>query len=401
LVKRSKSNKLENWEIALIKAMISSGKYNDQTILSYFTRPSRSINHARISEIRNGEKHTRIKAANDDALECFLSNWPQIDWKTGLHIHGDELIIKAREAMVLAVQSYNNPNTYFRSEVFIVTAIIAWTYLLHYYYKRNGVDYRHKINEQGVSVVAKTKNGAEKYWELEKCLNVVECPLDEGTKTNLKFLIQIRHEIEHRMTNQIDDALSAKLQACCMNFNREIKNIFGKEYGLDNELSIALQFSGISNNQAKSMSNNSGDLPNHIEAVRKNFEDGLTEEQYNDPHYAYRVLFVPKTVNKKAQADEVIEFIAADTDESKKINSVYLKEVDKIRLRPGTIVKKMQDEGFVNFKMTDHTRLWQKLDAKNTGKGYGIETESDGWRWYERWLEAVRQHCEENRESYT
>jgi len=45
------------------------------------------------------------------------------------------------------------------------------------------------------------------------------------------------------------------------------------------------------------------------------------------------------------------------------------------------IVEKMHAEGYPNFRMQDHTYLWQALDAKNLGRGYGTETESDGWRW--------------------
>ena len=89
-------------------------------------------------------KHShQAKAATDEELQTLPGRWPLIDPATGLHIHGDELLIKAREAMLLAVQSYNNPKTHFRSEVFIVTAIIAWTYLFHAYYKAQGIDYRY------------------------------------------------------------------------------------------------------------------------------------------------------------------------------------------------------------------------------------------------------------------
>ncbi|MNY25379.1 hypothetical protein D3C86_1591560 [compost metagenome] len=39
---RRRGNKLERWEIALIKAMVADGRWpNDQDILAYFTRPSR------------------------------------------------------------------------------------------------------------------------------------------------------------------------------------------------------------------------------------------------------------------------------------------------------------------------------------------------------------------------
>ena len=53
-----------------------------------------------------------------------------------------ELLKKAREAMLTAVQIFNNPQVEFKSELFIVTTIIAWTYLLHAYYRRKGVEYR-------------------------------------------------------------------------------------------------------------------------------------------------------------------------------------------------------------------------------------------------------------------
>ena len=36
--------------------------------------------------------------------------------------------------------------------------------------------------------------------------------------------------------------ISAKLQACCLNFNAALKTIFGPEHGLDRELGVALQF---------------------------------------------------------------------------------------------------------------------------------------------------------------
>ena len=59
MAKRKRGNKLERWEIALVKAMLARGGYNDQDILAHFTRPTRSINHRVISEIRNEVKQAR------------------------------------------------------------------------------------------------------------------------------------------------------------------------------------------------------------------------------------------------------------------------------------------------------------------------------------------------------
>lgn len=110
-------------------------------ISKHFFRPTRSINNARISEIKDGTKHKAIKAASDVELDTFLDSWPNIDPATGLHLQGDELLVKAREAMIAAVHTFNSAGLYFRAELFIVTAIIAWTYLMHAYYKREGTDY--------------------------------------------------------------------------------------------------------------------------------------------------------------------------------------------------------------------------------------------------------------------
>ena len=55
----------------------------------------------------------------------------------------NELIIKSREAMLSAVQIYNNPNIQFKTESFIVLSNIAWTYLMHAYYRTKDIDYRY------------------------------------------------------------------------------------------------------------------------------------------------------------------------------------------------------------------------------------------------------------------
>ena len=54
-----------------------------------------------------------------------------------------DLIQKAREAMLSAVQVYNNPLITFKTESFIVLSMIAWTYLLHAYYRSQKIDYRY------------------------------------------------------------------------------------------------------------------------------------------------------------------------------------------------------------------------------------------------------------------
>ena len=138
-----------------------------------------------------------------------------------------ELLQKSKEAALAAVGIFNNPNIQFKAETYIVLMIIAWTYLLHAYFRSKKIEYRYyEIRGNGRRKFHRTKYGAYKYWELERCLNDKSSPLDKDTCNNLRFLIGIRHEIEHQMTTKIDDFISAKFQACCLNYHEYRRILF-------------------------------------------------------------------------------------------------------------------------------------------------------------------------------
>jgi hypothetical protein len=95
--------------------------------------------------------------------------------------------------------------------------------LAHYRNKRLNIDILDK-QDKGKNLI-KLKGVLN--IELERCLDDNDCPIDNITKANLKFLIGLRHEIEHQMTTKIDEYLSARFQACCLNYNDFIKQLFG------------------------------------------------------------------------------------------------------------------------------------------------------------------------------
>jgi len=260
-----------------------------------------------------------------------------------VHSVSDELIHKSREAALAAVQIFNNPQITFKSEMFIVLMNIAWTYMLHAYYRKHDVEYRYFKQNGKVRRFDRTTKGAFKYWELERCLNEEACPIDRDAANNLRFLIGVRHEIEHQMTMRIDASFSAKFQACCLNYNDHIKRLFGEEHAIDKHLAFSLQFSSISKEHAAQLEDQAF-LPAHIQAFVEGFEAALSEEEFNSPKFAYRVLFVAKTANRKGQADEVIEFVKADSELAKKVNQKYalIKETERRKLRPKTIVDAMK-----------------------------------------------------------
>ena len=231
-----------------------------------------------------------------------------------------QLIKKSRESALTAVQIFNNPNILFKSETYIVLMIIAWTYLLHAYFKSSKIDYRYldKSQSNGLRKIYQKRDGDYLYWDLSKSIKHPSVPLSENCKNNLKFLIGLRNKIEHKMASELDDILSARFQACCLNYNKYIVEMFGDKYCIDKYLSFSLQFSRLNAEQRELL--NEYDLPETIETYIKTFDSGLTQEEYNSEEYATRYLFVPKTANRVGQSDRVIEFVKENSELANGIN---------------------------------------------------------------------------------
>lgn len=309
----------------------------------------------------------------------------------------NELLDKSKEAMISAVQIYNNPSVKFKSEMFIITAIISWTYLMHAYYRKRKIDYRYYKMNGKQKRYDRTKNGAYKHWELERCINEKKSPLDKGTVNNLKFLIGIRHEIEHQKTDNIDEYIGAKLQACALNYNKELTKMFGKKHSIRDNLSLTIQFSPISPDQEKLLRNEANiNIPINVRNFITEFESDLDDEELKSLSYSYKIVYVPVSVNRANQADRAIEFVPANSTDAKDFERVLLKSVEKKKYLPSEIVNLMKNEGFSKFSMHYHTRLWKSRDGRNPKYNFGVWV-SRQWYWYENWVNEVRDYCIKNK----
>jgi hypothetical protein len=142
-----------------------------------------------------------------------------------------------------------------------------------------------------------------------------------------------------------------------------------------------------------------GGLPRNVETMMVGFEDRLTPEQQADPRYAFRVFMVGRAANRATSADLAVEIVPPGSEVAEKFN-IALKEVEKKKYLPSEIVAQMKAEGWDQFTMDSHTRLWKKLDAKNPAKGYGAVAVGRVWSWYETWLTRVREECQQHSDLY-
>ncbi len=155
-----------------------------------------TINSARVTEVKQDDT---IQVASDEDIEVFRARKRSFDPQTGLNLYDDERLIRAREAMLLAVQVFNGPTLRFKTEVYAVLANIAWTYLLHEHYERNGVDI---VQDDGRSLL------------LSQMIVRGDCPLSQGMCDNLNSLKLIRDAVEHTLFRRSDVRFLSIFQAC-------------------------------------------------------------------------------------------------------------------------------------------------------------------------------------------
>jgi hypothetical protein len=135
-----------------------------------------------------------------------------------------ELIVKSREAVLTAIRVFNDQQVSFKVR-YVNRTDDAWTYLLHAYYRSKGTEYWYYRQGPKRRIFDRRKHGAYKYWELERCLNSDQSPVDRDTANNLRFLVGLRHKIEHQMARSLDGYLSGRYQACAINYNTYLRKI--------------------------------------------------------------------------------------------------------------------------------------------------------------------------------
>ena len=173
-----------------------------------------------------------------------------------------------------------------------------------------------------------------------------------------------------------------------------MKDLFGQKQSLDDHLSYSSQFIELSEEQLQG-EKLEAEIPKRLKAYIVEFDGTLDHDEYNTPHFFYRLLFKRKLVNRPGQADKVIDFIDSKSDLAKAIDKEYWvkKEVEKKKYRPSGIVAEVKNAGFQNFRINpEHVEMWKSEDAKNPGKGYGVEVEGCCY-WYENWLKRCIKLC--------
>jgi hypothetical protein len=139
----------------------------------------------------------------------------------------------ARDEAILAVRLYNDATGTRAFEGFVVHMHVAWLYLLHAQFMRDGIDYRYIDRDHPRRFIK--VDGEHKRWELARCVEERWPDPNDAVRKNLEFFIGLRNRIEHRHARRDANlalAVSGHAQALLLNFEEQLTSQFGNDASL-------------------------------------------------------------------------------------------------------------------------------------------------------------------------
>lgn len=372
--KKSKDGGLTKKEQSFVKGLLDEG-YSAQDIVHIINQGrSTTINLARVTEAKNNKD---VKASSKKEIDHFIEVQSSYDPKTLLNPYRDERLIRAREAMISAVQIFNSPTIIFKAEIFCVLANIAWTYLFHEKVERTVKG--SSVLDSGKSI---TVSGT-----LDKDI----CPIkDNAVKENIKKIIEIRDAVEHTFFVGGEGAFGSLFQANCVNFERYLTEWFGENLSLAKELSLALQFVRLKKEQVITLE--TSNFPPKIKAISKSIHDN----EFSDNNAFQLTVFYTTDISSKTNADlhKLVDYDAAN-----EASVVAVKKQNYTKLSETEVVGKIKKKGYKNFSEYEHRLFWKsrwaaKEERNKKATKFGEVVLKNQWQWYEEtWLGEVLQYC--------
>jgi hypothetical protein len=274
-----------------------------------------------------------------------------------------------RKEALLAVDLYNRSAAERSLEAFVMHMHVAWLYLLHARFKRDGVDYRYRKPNGHFERI---DDGEIKTWELARCLRE-EFAQHDPVRSNVEFFIRLRNKIEHRYEQLLATAVAGKTQALVLNFEEALVARFGDEEALADSLRFPVFVSSLTPDAVDALKRTHRRLPKKVTAFIREYDASMPEEVQSDWRYDFRVILLPQT-GPKTEADAVMRFVREEdmTDEQREARDVVqtivrTKQVPVKNLRlhkPSAVAAQVQDALGVKFTVWDDVKAWQHFEVR-------------------------------------
>jgi hypothetical protein len=212
----------------------------------------------------------------------------------------------SKDEALLAVDLYNQSKHPRRLEAFFVHMHLAWLYLLHARFSRNGVDYRYRRDNGRFIRV----DGEPKTWELARCA-AERWDENDPVRKNLELTIAVRNRIEHRYEEAIAVATGGYAQALLLNYEAELTSTFGWEHSLGDHLRFPVFIGVFTPEGARRLQAAQGQVPRRTRELLLEFVADLEPSVVTDQRFEFRVHLVPK-LGARTEADLAMSFVRED-----------------------------------------------------------------------------------------
>jgi len=198
---------------------------------------------------------------------------------------------------------YNDPAETSAFEAFVVHMHLAWLYLLHAEFLRDGTDFGY-WDKRYKNRLLKV-DGEPKGSELERCLTERWFDRNEPVRANLALFIRLRNRLEHRHAHA-DAALMLNLSghahALLLNYEEEKTTQFCDEQSLALRLRIPLFVGTFSTQGEQALRRLRMTLPKDLQGFLTDYESGLDEATTRDHRYEFRLRATVELAPKDPEA---------------------------------------------------------------------------------------------------
>ena len=279
----------------------------------------------------------------------------------------------AKDEAILAVDLYNRPRQARMLEAFFVHMHLAWQYLLHAEFKKDGIDFRYR-DQNGRLVKI---DGEHKTWELQKCITQ-RWSADEPVRRNLEATVAIRNRIEHRWQRELTVATAGFAQSLVLNFESELCQHFGQRHSLDDALRFPLFVGTFTAEGVERMVAAQEALPASLRGFLASFHAGVDDSLADDQRYEFRVNLIPRT-GPRSESDISLTFVREEdlTEEQLhaltllgKAGTVIVRErirpiVNSGLLRPAQVARAVNERLPFRFGLYSHFhKVWKHLRVR-------------------------------------
>jgi hypothetical protein len=288
------------------------------------------------------------------------------------------MVQASRDEATLAVRLYNDPIEVRAFEGFVVHMHMAWLYLLHAEFTRDGVDHRYwqRDNPRRLEKI----DGEPKRWELAKSVKERWPDSNEPVRANLEFFIGLRNKVEHRFAREqqaLAAAASGQAQALLLNYEQELTDEFGTASSLATTLRFPVFIGSFTDEGEKALVRLRQRLPAAVRTFIANYNAGLEPDVSADPRYELRLRVFQELAKQDTDA-LAVQFTRYDdlTPEQREVveelgrtGKVIVRErirnvVGAEELRPSDVVKAVQSRIPFRFTTDDFQRAWKALGVR-------------------------------------